>query len=103
MFRLILLAALAAPLFAHAQAYPSKADFLGGQVNLMFDNLPTALPHVKSGKLKALAASSAKKSARAPDLPTMAESGLAGFDLATWFAFFAPAATPRERPPAKRP
>ena len=77
-------------------AGPAMTDFLGGQVNLMFDNLPTALPHVKSGKLKALAVSTAKRSALAPELPTMAESGLAGFDLATWFAFFAPAATPRE-------
>ncbi len=77
-------------------AGPAMTDFLGGQVNLMFDNLPTALPHVKSGKLRALAVSTAKRSAFAPELPTMAESGLAGFDLATWFAFFAPAATPRE-------
>ena len=77
-------------------AGPAMTDFLGGQVNLMFDNLPTALPHVKSGKLTALAVSTAKRSALAPELPTVAESGLAGFDLATWFAFFAPAATPRE-------
>jgi tripartite-type tricarboxylate transporter receptor subunit TctC len=77
-------------------AGPAMTDFLGGQVNLMFDNLPTAIPHVKSGKLRALAVSTAKRSALAPELPTMAESGLAGFDLATWFAFFAPAATPRE-------
>ena len=77
-------------------AGPAMTDFLGGQVNLMFDNLPTALPHVKSGKLRALAVSTAKRSALAPELPTMAESGLAGFDLATWFAFYAPAATPRE-------
>ena len=77
-------------------AGPAMTDFLGGQVNLMFDNLPTAMPHVKSGKLRALAVSTAQRSALAPELPTMAESGLAGFDLATWFAFFAPAATPRE-------
>ncbi|HYG53915.1 MAG TPA: tripartite tricarboxylate transporter substrate binding protein [Burkholderiales bacterium] len=77
-------------------AGPAMTDFLGGQVNVMFDNLPTAMPHVKSGKLRALAVSTAKRSALAPELPTMAESGLAGFDLATWFAFFAPAATPRE-------
>jgi tripartite-type tricarboxylate transporter receptor subunit TctC len=77
-------------------AGPAMTDFLGGQVNLMFDNLPTVLPHVKSGKLRALAVSTAKRSALAPELPTMAESGLGGFDLATWFAFYAPAATPRE-------
>jgi tripartite-type tricarboxylate transporter receptor subunit TctC len=77
-------------------AGPALVDFLGGQTNVMFDNLPTALPHVKSGKVRALAVSTAKRSALAPDLPTMAESGLAGFDLATWFAFYAPAATPKE-------
>jgi tripartite-type tricarboxylate transporter receptor subunit TctC len=77
-------------------AGPALVDFLGGQTNIMFDNLPTALPHVKSGKVRALAVSTAKRSALAPELPTMAESGLAGFDLATWFAFFAPAATPKE-------
>ena len=77
-------------------AGPALADFLGGQTNIMFDNLPTAMPHVKSGKVRAIAVSTAKRSALAPDLPTMAESGLAGFDLATWFAFFAPAATPKE-------
>jgi tripartite-type tricarboxylate transporter receptor subunit TctC len=77
-------------------AGPAMTDFLGGQINLMFDNLPTALPHVKSGKLRAIAVSTAARSALAPELPTMAEAGLPGFDLATWFAFFAPAATPRE-------
>ena len=77
-------------------AGPAMTDFLGGQVNLMFDNLPTAMPHVKAGKVRALAVSTEKRSGLAPELPTMAESGLAGFDLATWFAFFAPAATPRD-------
>lgn len=75
-------------------AGPAMIDLLGGQVDLMFDNLPTALPHVKAGKLRALAVSTASRSSLAPDLPTMAESGLSGFDLSTWFAFFAPAATP---------
>jgi len=77
-------------------AGPALVDFLGGQTNIMFDNLPTALPHVKAGKVRALAVSSAKRSPLAPELPTLAESGLPGFDLATWFAFFAPAATPKE-------
>jgi tripartite-type tricarboxylate transporter receptor subunit TctC len=77
-------------------AGPALTDFLGGQTNIMFDNLPTALPHVKSGKVRALAVSTAQRSALAPELPTLAESGLPGFDLATWFAFYAPAATPRE-------
>ena len=77
-------------------AGPAMADLLGGQVSLMFDNLPTALPQVKAGKLRALAVSSASRSSLAPDLPTVAESGLADFDLVTWFAFFAPAGTPAD-------
>lgn len=77
-------------------AGPALTDFLGGQTNLMFDNLPTALPHVKAGKVRAIAISTAKRSALAPELPTLAESGVAGFDLATWFAFYAPVATPKE-------
>ena len=77
-------------------AGPAMVDFLGGQTNLMFDNLPTAMPHVKAGKVRALAVSTAQRSPLAPELPTIAESGLAGFDLATWFAFYAPAATPKE-------
>ena len=76
-------------------AGPAMADLLGGQVDLMFDNLPTALPHVKAGKLRGLAVTTASRSPLAPELPTMAESGLPGFELSTWFAFFAPAGTPR--------
>ena len=76
-------------------AGPAMTDLLGGQVDLMFDNLPTALPHIKAGKLRGLAVTTAARSPLAPDLPTMAESGLPGFELATWFAFFAPAATPK--------
>ena len=75
-------------------AGPALADLLGGQVDVMFDNLPTALPHIKAGKLRGLAVSTAARSPLAPELPTMAESGLPGFDLSTWFAFFAPAGTP---------
>ena len=76
-------------------AGPAMSDLLGGQVDLMFDNLPTVLPHIKAGKLRGLAVSTAARSPLAPELPTMAESGLPGFDLSTWFAFFAPAGTPR--------
>lgn len=76
-------------------AGPALADLLGGQVDLMFDNLPTALPHIKAGKLRGLAVTTAARSPLAPELPTMAEAGLPGFELSTWFAFFAPAATPR--------
>ena len=76
-------------------AGPALTDLLGGQVDLMFDNLPTALPHIKAGKLRGLAVTTASRSPLAPELPTMAESGLPGFELSTWFAFFAPAGTPR--------
>ena len=76
-------------------AGPALTDLLGGQVDLMFDNLPTALPHIKAGKLRGLAVTTASRSPLALDLPTMAESGLPGFELSTWFAFFAPAGTPR--------
>jgi len=76
-------------------AGPALTDLLGGQVDLMFDNLPTALPHIKAGKLRGLAVTSAARSPLAPELPTMAESGLPGFELSTWFAFYAPAGTPR--------
>ena len=76
-------------------AGPAMTNLLGGQVDFMFDNLPTALPHIKAGKLRGLAVTSASRSPLAPELPTMAESGLPGFELSTWFAFFAPAGTPR--------
>jgi tripartite-type tricarboxylate transporter receptor subunit TctC len=63
---------------------------------MMFDNMPSALPHVKGGKLRALGVSTSKRSATAPDVPTVAESGLPGFDVTVWFAVLAPAATPRD-------
>jgi tripartite-type tricarboxylate transporter receptor subunit TctC len=75
---------------------PAVTDLLGGHVPMMFDNMPSALPHVKAGKLRALGVSTAKRSATAPDVPTVAESGLPGFDVTVWFAVLAPAATPRE-------
>jgi len=75
---------------------PAMTDLLGGQITLMFDNLPTALPHVKSGRLRGIAVTSPVRSNLAPDVPTMAESGLPGFDVATWFGLLAPAGTPPE-------
>ena len=75
---------------------PAMIDLLGGQVTLMFDNLPTALPHIKSGKLRGIAVTSPVRSSLAPDVPTLAESGLPGFDVATWFGLFAPAGTPAD-------
>jgi tripartite-type tricarboxylate transporter receptor subunit TctC len=71
-------------------------DLLGGQIQLMFDNMPSALPLVREGKLRALAQTGARRSAAAPDVPTVAEAGVAGFEATSWFALFAPAGTPRD-------
>ncbi len=75
---------------------PAVNDLLGGQVNMMFDNMPSSLPHVKAGKLRALAVTSATRSPAMPDLPTLAESGIKGYDAAAWFGILAPAGTPPE-------
>ena len=77
-------------------AAPATADLLGGQVQLMFDNLASALPNVKAGKLRALAVTTLARSPAIPELPTIAESGLPGFDLTTWFGLLVPAGTPPE-------
>jgi tripartite-type tricarboxylate transporter receptor subunit TctC len=69
-------------------------DLLGGSVQLVFDNMPSALPLAKEGKIRAIAQTTAKRSAAAPDVPTVAES-LPGFEAITWFAMFAPANTPK--------
>ena len=69
-------------------------DLIGGSIQLMFDNMPSALPMAKEGKIRALAVTTAKRSAAAPDIPTVAES-LPGFEATTWFALFAPAGTPK--------
>ena len=73
---------------------PALIDVMGGQVPLYFGNMASALPHVKNGKLKALAVTGAKRSAAAPDLPTVAESGMPGYQVYEWNAIFAPAGTP---------
>jgi tripartite-type tricarboxylate transporter receptor subunit TctC len=75
---------------------PAIADLIGGQIAVVFGNLPVVLPHVRSGRLRALAVTSAEQAAGAPDIPTVGTSGLPGFDASTWFGVFAPAATPRE-------
>jgi len=62
---------------------------------MMFDNMPSSLPLVKEGRLRALGVTSLKRSAAAPDIPTIAEQGLPGFEAVSWFALFAPAATPK--------
>jgi tripartite-type tricarboxylate transporter receptor subunit TctC len=76
-------------------AAPATIDLLAGQVSLMFNNMLSAMPHVKSGKLRAVAVTSAKRSAAVPELPTIAET-IKGFEASGWYATFAPAATPRE-------
>jgi tripartite-type tricarboxylate transporter receptor subunit TctC len=73
---------------------PAMADLLGGQVQLMFSDAPTALPHIKSGRVRALGVGSPKRSALVPDLPTIAESGVKGYDAYSWAGVVAPAGTP---------
>jgi tripartite-type tricarboxylate transporter receptor subunit TctC len=74
---------------------PAVADLLGGQVNYMFDSITSARNHIKSGRLRPLALTTAKRSKALPDVPTMAEAGVTGYDVSPWFAVFAPAGTPR--------
>lgn len=75
---------------------PAITDLLAGQTSLIFATMPTVLPHSKAGKLRALATIGAQRSAAAPDLPTVAESGLPGFDVTNWIGLFAPAGTPAD-------
>jgi tripartite-type tricarboxylate transporter receptor subunit TctC len=75
---------------------PAIADLLGGQVQIMFDNLPSALPQIRGGKLRALAVTSAQRAPALPDVPTVAESGLPGFEASSWFGLLAPAGSPRD-------
>jgi tripartite-type tricarboxylate transporter receptor subunit TctC len=73
---------------------PAEVDLISGQVEIIFDPIASALPHIKAGKMRALAITTAKRSKLLPDLPTMAEAGLTGYESAAWFGFFAPAKTP---------
>ena len=75
---------------------PALQDVMGGQVTMTFDNITTAWPLAKAGKLRALAVTTAKRSSVAPDVPTLAESGLPGFEVGSWQGVFAPAGTPPE-------
>jgi len=77
-------------------AAPAMNDLVGGQIQLMFDNLASSLGQVKAGRVRALAVTTARRTSLAPDLPTIAESGLPGFDINTWFGIFVPANTSRE-------
>jgi len=74
---------------------PALIDLVGGQVNMMVSTFASALPHMKSGRLRPLGVTSAKRSAAAPDVPTLIEQGVAGYDYSTWYALFAPAGTSR--------
>ncbi len=78
----------------YAGAGPAQLGLLAGQTDFMFDNLASATAQIKAGKLKALAVTTPQRAASLPDVPTMAESGLPGFDVSTWFGVFAPAGTP---------
>lgn len=80
------------PYKGRASAIP---DLLGGRVTMMFDNMPSSLPLVREGKLRALGVTSLKRASAAPEIPTLAESGLPGFEAVSWFAVFAPAGTPK--------
>ena len=75
---------------------PAVADLIGGQVSIMYDTVASCLPHVKAGKLRPLAVATAKRSSALPDVPTIAESALPGFEVTTWFGALAPAKTPPE-------
>jgi len=78
---------------------PALIDLMGGNMDVMFDNLPSAMPHIKAGKLKALAVTSGQRSGALPDLPTVAEAGgptLKGYEASSWFGLLAPAGTPAD-------
>jgi tripartite-type tricarboxylate transporter receptor subunit TctC len=82
--------------FPYRGSAPAVTDLIGGNMNVMFDNLPSALPHIKSGRLKALAVTSKSPSAALPGVPTIEQAaGLKDFDASSWFGLFAPAGTPR--------
>jgi tripartite-type tricarboxylate transporter receptor subunit TctC len=74
---------------------PALTDLIGGQVQVMISTFASALPHVKTGRLRALGVTSAKRSPAAPDVPTLIEAGVPNYDYSTWYALFVPAATPR--------
>jgi tripartite-type tricarboxylate transporter receptor subunit TctC len=83
--------------FPYRGSGPALLDLIGGTMDLMFDNLPSAMPHIKAGKLKALAVTSATRSAALPDLPTIAEAGpVKGYEASSWFGLLAPAGTPAD-------
>jgi tripartite-type tricarboxylate transporter receptor subunit TctC len=85
--------------FPYRGSGPALLDMLGGSMDVMYDNLPSSIPHIKTGKLKALAVTSSQRSSALPDTPTMEQAGgasLKGYDASSWFGLLAPAGTPPE-------
>jgi tripartite-type tricarboxylate transporter receptor subunit TctC len=85
--------------FPYRGSGPALIDLIGGNMDLMFDNLPSAMPHIKSGRLKALAVTSGSRSSALPELPSVAEAGgavLKGYEASSWFGLLAPAGTPMD-------
>ncbi|HLT27565.1 MAG TPA: tripartite tricarboxylate transporter substrate binding protein [Zeimonas sp.] len=89
------MAGIAAVHIPYKGAAPAQLSLLTGETDFMFDNLASAAPQIRAGKLKALAVTTSQRTDFFPELPTMSESGLKGFDIDTWFGVFAPAATPQ--------
>lgn len=75
---------------------PAMTDLISGQISAMFNSMPSVLPHIANGRMRGIAVGSARRSAAAPDIPTVAEAGLKGFQYVTWYALLAPAATPKD-------
>lgn len=75
---------------------PAVMDLIAGRIDIMFDNIPLPLPHVKAGKLRALAVTAAERSPSLPDVPTLAEAGVPGFDVSSWYGIYAPAGLPQD-------
>lgn len=75
---------------------PALTDVIGGQTELMFDSMPSSIGHIRAGKLRAIAVTTATRASALPDVPTIAEAGVAGYDISTWYGVWAPAGTPRE-------
>ena len=74
---------------------PMLTDLIGGQIQLGFDNLPSSMPHIRAGKIRPIAVTTAQRWPGAPEIPTIAESGVPGYEVSAWFGLFAPAGTPR--------
>jgi tripartite-type tricarboxylate transporter receptor subunit TctC len=75
---------------------PGFVALMGGQIQAMFANIAAAIPHMRAGKVHAIASTGAKRAGVAPELPTFAESGLSGYEVASWFGLLAPKGTPRD-------